>query len=146
VATQQRLINEYTDVAGGYLRASNWVPYGVSVGPLLAAIAAAQNAALQFSTLAVPVVGVAVPVGNLYRLTSDLALLNFQTAPGGSVQLAIPGPVAALFGPNSTVVDPSNGLAAAVIAAAIGTLCDASGGAVTAYISGSKSSRRTEQT
>lgn len=140
-----RWIMEYADVASGYLRTSNWLVAGLSPAALLPVIAAAQNAAMLFSTSALPVVGTGVPVGGQYHLCQDVALLNFATVPGTSVQLAIPGPMNAVFGVGSTVVDSTNPLVAAIIAAAIGLLADQAGNGVTAYISGSKASRRTEQ-
>lgn len=136
---------EYADVASGYLRTSNWLFNGLSPAPLLPLIAALQNAAMLFSTSALPVIGTATPVGGQYHLCQDVALLNFATVPGTSIQLAIPGPVNSVFGANSTVVDSTNPAVAALIAAVIGLVADPAGNAVTAYISGSKGSRRTEQ-
>jgi rRNA processing protein Gar1 len=52
----------------------------------------------------------------------------------------------AVFGPTSNVVDPLAPLTAALITAVIGTLTDVVGNVATAYVSGVKSSRRTEQT
>lgn len=140
-----RLINEYTDNSGGYLRTSNWIAAGMASGPLNASIQAAINAAFLYSTQGLPFIGTSTPGITQYHLCQDVALLNFATIPGTSLQLALPGPLVALFGPNSTVVDPTNPLVAAIIAQAIGVLADPAGNPVTAYISGSKASRRTEQ-
>lgn len=146
VPAPDRVIAEYTDVAAGFLRTSNWVQAGMASGPLYADIQAAINGAVQFVTQALPFIGVAVPSGAQYRLTQDLALLNFQTIPGVSIQVAIPSPKAVLFGPSSNVVDPTNPLVAAIIADVIAILSDVNGNAATAYIGGTKASRRTEQT
>jgi len=141
-----RLILEWLDNSQGFLRSSNWIVAGGASGPLNASLQAAANPILTYATQALPAIGAGTPGTTQYHLCQDVALLNFATIPGTSVQLVLPGPLAAVFGANSTVVDPTNALVAAIITQAIGTLADIAGNAVTAYISGSKSSRRTEQT
>lgn len=145
MANPERLINEYTDVQAAYLRTSNWLVAGSASGPLNGTIQAAMNAAFLFSTQGLPFIGTTTPVAGQYQSVQDVALLNFQTVPGTSVQLAIPAPQNAIFGANSTVVDPTNALVLAIIAQALGVLADVAGNPATAFISGSKSSRRTEQ-
>lgn len=140
-----RAIWEWTDVAAGFLRASNWFLPAGSSGALEVALQNASNAELLYATIAAPTVGAFTPVGGQYSLCQDVALFNFATVPGVSIQLVVPGPRNSLFGANSTVVDSTNALAAAIIAAAIGNLTDPAGNVATAFISGSKSSRRTEQ-
>lgn len=140
-----RGIFEWLDISGGFLRTSSWVLPAGSTGALEVALQNASNAELEYVTIAAPTVGATSPSGAQYRLCQDVALLNFATIPGTSIQVCIPAPQGALFGANSTVVDPTNPLVAAVIAGTIGVLADQAGNVVTAYISGSKSSRRTEQ-
>lgn len=140
-----RAFNEYVDQGGNFLRASNWVAAGSSLVALYAAIQNASNANLLYATSGAPIVGTLTPASALYPLVTDLALFNFQTVPGSGCQLVVPAPLASLFGPTSTVVDPTATLSAAVIAACIGLLTDVVGNPVTAFISGSKTSRRVEQ-
>jgi hypothetical protein len=140
-----RGIFEWVDVAAGFLRAASWVAPAGPTGPLELALQNASHGELLYVTIAAPTIGAAAPVGGQYHLCQDVALLNFATVPGTSIQVVIPAPIAAVFGPNSTVVESSNVLVAAVIAAVIGVLTDAAGNVVTAYIGGSKASRRTEQ-
>jgi hypothetical protein len=104
-----------------------------------------MNGAYLYVTSALPTIGTATPVAGQWDLTQDVALFNFQTIPGVTVQLAVPTPKLALFGANSTVIDPTAPLSAAIIAAAIGLLADAGGNAATAYAGGSKSQRTREQ-
>lgn len=143
--TQVRLISEWIDNAGGFLRASNWVFATPGLSALEAAVQAASNGVLQYSTFGLPAVSGATPGTGQYNLTSDLAVLVFQTGVGTGVRVAIPAPLSAIFGTNSNVVDPTNPTVAAIIAAVVGTLGDAGGNVVTAYVSGIKSSRRVEQ-
>jgi hypothetical protein len=133
-------------VSGGFLRTSNWVQFGTATGPLYADIQAAINGAVQFVTQALPFIGSTTPTGAQYRLAQDLALLNFQTIPGTSIQVAIPSPKSIIFGPSSNVVDPTSPLVAAIITQVLAVLADISGNPATAYIGGTKASRRTEQT
>jgi hypothetical protein len=141
----ERVIYEYEDVGGGFLRTSGWIGAGLSSGPLTSALQAGSNSNLLFVTQALPAIGTTTPLGAQYRLCQDVALFNFQTVAGTSIQIALPAPLLALFGANSTVVDATNALSASIIAAAIGTLADNAGNLATAFAGGSKSSRRTEQ-
>lgn len=145
MAAPDRGIFEWVDVAAGFLRASSWVAVGGATGPLEVALQNASNAELEYVTIATPTIGATTPTGAQYRLTQDVALLNFATVPGTSIQVTIPAPIAAVFGANSTVVDPTNALVLAVIAGVLGVLTDVAGNPATAYIGGSKASRRTEQ-
>lgn len=139
-----RLILEYQDLAGGFFRTANW--YGALASPaaLEAALQSATNANLLFATGGPVQVGATTPNGNQYFLTTDLAVLNFQTAAGGRVQIALPAPKASIFDPSGNTVDPANALVAAIIADAVGVLADSAGNPVTAYATGVRSSRRTE--
>jgi hypothetical protein len=145
MAAPDRLISEWIDIAASYLRTSNWIAAGQASGPLNGSVQSASNAILTFATQALPAIGSGTPSGAQYRLTEDVALMNFATVPGTTVQLVIPAPKAGIFGTGSTIVDPSGMLASAIITQAIGVLADLAGNAVTAYVSGSKGSRRTEQ-
>lgn len=141
-----RLISEWLDLAGGFIRAANWVFAPAGLGTYEAAVQACANAVLQFATSGIPTISGATPGSGQYDLVSDTAVLVFATAPGSDLKVVIPAPLGSIFGPSSNVVDPTNPLVAALIAAVVGTLGDAAGNAATAYISGVKSSRRTEQT
>lgn len=141
-----RAIWEWVDANGGFLRASDWVLPSASTGALEVAMQDASNAELLYATIAAPTVGATTPNTNQYWLVTDIAILNFATAPGLGFQLVIPGPNSAMFGPTSTVVDPTAPLTAAIISATLGVLTDQYGNVATAYISGSKASRRVEQT
>jgi hypothetical protein len=143
--TQVRLISEWIDNAGGFLRASSWVFATPGLATYEAAVQACSNAVLQFATNGIPSVSTATPGSGQYNLTTDTAVLIFQTGAGTGVRVVIPGPMNSIFGANSSVVDPTNASVAALIAAVIGTLGDAGGNVVTAYVSGIKSSRRSEQ-
>ena len=141
-----RAIWEWVDANGGFLRASDWVAPTASTGALEVAMQNASNAELLYATIAAPTVGAAAPGTNQYWLVTDIAVLNFATLPGLGFQLVIPGPNNSMFGPTSTVIDPTAPLTAALISAVIGVLADQYGNVATAYISGSKASRRVEQT
>jgi hypothetical protein len=87
------------------------------------------------------------PTAAQYHLVTDIAVLIFATSvPSSTINLVIPGPLATTFGPSSNVVNPLDPTVAALIAACIGNLSDLSGNVAIAYVSGVKSSRRTEQT
>lgn len=140
-----RGILEWIDIAGGFLRTSVWVDPGGSTGALEVALQDASNAELLYVTIAAPTVGATSPTGGQYHLCQDVALLNFATIPGTTIQVVVAGPKETVFGPNSTVVDATDPDVAAIIAGVVGVLADASGNVVTAFVSGSKSSRRVEQ-
>lgn len=145
MAAPQRTIWEWQDVAGGFLRASNWVGTLAGMPTLEAALQSDSNALLQFVTTGPPVVSGGSPTTGLYQLTSDLAVLIFSTAVGGTIRVVVPAPLVTTFGPSSNVVNPLDPATAAIIAAVIGTLSDVTGNLVTGYVSGIKSSRRVEQ-
>ena len=143
--TPDRAIWEWIDVAGGFLRSSNWVVPTASTGLLEVALQDASNANLEYTTIAAPTVSATTPVGGQYSLVYDIALLLFATVPGTTIAVVVPGPLATTFGPSSNVVNPLDPNVAAIISSAIGVLADPAGNPVTAYVSGIKSSRRTEQ-
>ena len=145
MAAPDRAFNEYTDIAGNFLRSSNWIVAGSNLVALYAAIQNACNANLAIATAGTPIIGTFGPTDADYPLAADIALFNFQTVPGSGCQLVIPAPAVGLFGPTNTVIDPTATLSAAIIAACTGLLTDVVGNPVTAFISGSKGSRRVEQ-
>lgn len=140
-----RVILEWLDAAGGFLRSANWYDDGVGVAAFEAAMQDASNCNLQYATGAVPEIGVTTPGTTTYFLTTDVAVLVFATVPGGTVRVVVPGPLESMFGADGNTVDPTSTPAADIIAAVIGSLADSGGNVVTAYVSGVKSSRRTEQ-
>jgi|SRR5215472_5775692 len=144
--TNVRLIDEWLDQSGGFIRAASWVFAPAGLAAYEAAIQACSNAVLQFSTNGIPTISGATPATGQYDLVQDLAVLIFATVPGATVRVTIPAPLATNFGPSSNVVDPTDPNVAALIAAVIGTLGDVNGNVVTAYVSGIKVSRRAEQT
>jgi len=140
-----RVIWEWTDDAGGFLRASNWIDAAAHLGFVDVPLQGASNAQLTYSTAATPAVSPFAPVAAQYHLVTDLAVLVFATGTGSTFQVVVPGPMVAVFGPTSNVVDPLAPLTAALIAGVIGVLTDVLGNVATAYVSGVKSSRRVEQ-
>lgn len=144
--TQVRVIWEWVDNAGGFLRASNWVFATPGLAALEAAIQACANPNLEYVTNGIPTVSTATPGTAQYNLVNDTAVLIYATSVGNNVRIVIPGPLNTIFGAFSNVVDPTNPLVVALNTAVIGTLGDASGNVVTAYVQGIKASRRTEQT
>lgn len=136
---------EWQDVAGGFLRASNWIAAG-SIATIDAPLQLNSNAQLLYATEGIANVSPFAPTSAQYHLVTDIAVLVFQTVPGTTVSLVIPGPLATTFGPSSNVVNPLDPNVAALIAAVVGNVADNAGNVVTAYVSGVKSSRRTEQT
>lgn len=144
--TNVRYIAEWIDNAGGFIRQGGWVfaPAGLVVYE--AAVQACSNAVLQYFTNGIPSISGASPGTGQYNLVNDLAVLTFATVPGSTIQVSIPAPFNTIFGPSSNVVDPTNPLIVALIAAVIGTLGDVNGHAATAYVSGIKVSRRVELT
>ncbi len=136
---------EWLDVAGAYLRSGSWLAIAGVSGALTAALQAGSNANLYLTTRGAPIVGTTTPAGSLYPYVQDIAQFVFVTAALTQVALTVPAPVASMFGAGGQTVDPTDALAAAIIAAAIGNLSDINGSPVTGFLSGTKSSRRTEQ-
>lgn len=146
LAVVDRVIWEWVDDAGGFLRSSNWINAAANLAVVDAPLQLASNAQLAFATAATPAISPFAPTAAQYHLVTDLAVLVFATVPGTTIQVVVPGPLATTFGPSSNVVNPLDPTTAALIAAVIGTLADNLGNVATAYVSGIKSSRRTEQT
>jgi len=70
---------------------------------------------------------------------SDVAWLTFTKASGELVKVAIPAPLASIFLADGETVDPTQ--VAALITAVIANVVDASGNAVTAYVSGLRNTK-----
>lgn len=79
------------------------------------------------------------PAGGVFADVVDLARLTFTDAGGNLTTLALPAPTLSIFEADSVTVDPTQ--IAAIIAAAVGSLCTASGGLVTAYVGGTRNQR-----
>ncbi len=141
-----RVIWEWIDDAGGFLRASNWCVRPAAIAGVDGQLQLNSNAALQMATAGTPLISSFTPIGVQYHLVTDLAQLLFATVPGTTIQVVVPGPLVTTFGPSSNVVNPLDPNVAALIASVVGVLTDNIGNPVTAYVSGVKSSRRTEQT
>ena len=140
-----RLIAEFVDVAGGYLRSGNWGASSAISLPYTTALAACSNANLNAFTAGVALTSSPAASSGAYPLVTDVAVLNFVSVALGRVQLTIPSPVASIFGSDGVTVDPTNPLVAALISAATGYLADVNGNPVSAFMQGVKSSRRVEQ-
>lgn len=79
------------------------------------------------------------PTSAVFADVSDLARLTFTDASGSLATLALPAPQQSIFKPDSVTVDPS--AIADIITAAVGHLCTAAGGLVTAYVAGTRNLR-----
>lgn len=141
-----RLINEWNDIAGGFLRTGNWVDTAGGLASLQAAIEACSNDTMTYSTSGAPRAGGNVATAALYFLTTDTVVLTFTTTdPAQKVRLIIPGPKSSIFKSDGATVDPTSTLIVALTSAAVGTLSTLSGADVVSFSQGVKSSRRTEQ-
>lgn len=79
-------------------------------------------------------VQIPAPAVAVYQSVFDAALLTFVTAFGNYVTYMLFAPKSLVFMADQETVDPT--ASAVLIAACIGALVDASGNAVTAYVSG----------
>ena len=140
-----RIIWEWIDTAGGFIRASNWIDRSASPATLEADLQFDSNGLLQYTTKGTPLISGGSPATGLYQYVQDVAVLVFQTVPGTTVRVVVPAPLSTTFGPDSNIVDPTDTNVSAIIAAVTGVLCDAGGNVVTSYISGIKTSRRVDQ-
>ena len=145
--TQNRTFWEWQDVAGGFHRSQTWNNNsGFALGALEGVLSGISNAGLQFVTSAVPDVAISSPTADVtWQLTQDLAVILFDTASGGVVQLIVPAPHEGIFKPDTLVVDPGNAAIIALTAAAVASMTSVGGDAVTGFNQGVRSSRRTEQ-
>lgn len=141
---QPRLFGEYTDVAGNFLRSSNWVSAAGGLAALQSALQAATNSNLLYFTAGTPTVGVVTPTDSLYPLATDVAIFNFSTSAGTAVRVTVPAPLASMFTPYGSV-DAGNPAAAAVIAAVTGCLGDSAGNLASIFQGGSRGRRTVEQ-
>jgi hypothetical protein len=140
-----RLIMEYTDASGAYLRASNWIAIGGSLAALVAAVQACSNTNITFATSNQPLVGTATPGLGLYPSLFDGALFSYQTGPGQAMQFFLPAPLGSLFSANGVQIDTANPLIIALNTAIAANLTDPAGNSPSALISAVKTSRRSDQ-
>jgi len=82
------------------------------------------------------------PPGGTYRTVGDAAILTFQDAGGNLVDITLPAPDSSIFLADQETVDGSQ--IAAIIAAVVGTVDTASGGVVTAFVGGTRRTRKGE--
>lgn len=140
-----RVIDEWVDFAGGFLRSSSWLAAGGSDSAIAVALQNVSNALLQFQTAANPIIGTLTATDALYGSVQDVAQLVFATIPGSQIQVVVPAPLASMFGAGGLTVDPTDPGTAALIAAVLANLTDIAGNPATGYVSGQKGSRRREQ-
>jgi len=142
--TSDRVIWEFTDGSGGFLRSSNWLQAGQTPTTLATDAQASNNGNLLYVTSGTPTVGTQTPGSALYPLVRDLAQFNFSTGAGTRVVFVLPAPLSTMFNTDGTI-NPADPNAAAIIADCLATLSDSSGNAASIYQGGFKASRSTEQ-
>lgn len=140
-----RIILEYADVAGAFLRAQNWLQLTGFPLSFAAAVQAATNANLAFVTYGQPIVGTTTPSGSMYQSVQDILLVTMQTTSGSYVQMAIPAPLGSMFLSGGTVIDPTNTFWMNLLASIKLNVTDSAGNAATTLVSAVKSSRRSDQ-
>jgi hypothetical protein len=112
---------------------------------LVAAIQAATNANLGFTTTGQPIVGAGPPVAAQYQSVQDVLIVTLQTGLPSYVQVTIPAPVGSMFLAGGVVVDPANATWIALLAALTSYVTDTAGNPATVLVSAVKSSRRSDQ-
>lgn len=105
-----------------------------SASALEVALESKSNAAVQMDWAGDTVFYTPTPVGGTYANVTDSAVLIFQDGGGLLVYLTLPAPLESIFHTDSETVDPAQ--VATITAAAIGTLCSASGALVTSFVGG----------
>jgi len=138
-----RLITEWIDAKGTYLRAGNWALIGGSPATLFAAMVGASNAQISFQTQGQPFQDLSAPVDALYATNQDTLQLTLITSALTYVQLVIPAPVASLFTTGGVNVDTTSA-AYLALAAAVVNLTDSAGNPVTGISAAAKSQRRVD--
>ena len=136
---------EYSDTSGAFLRSSSWLNPAGSQAVVTAAVQAATNANVVFSTVQFPLVGATTPGTGLYPSVQDGLLITYQTIPGTQFQFFLPAPLATLFLPGGILVNPTDPTWVALEVALHANLTDIAGNTVTGLVSAVKSSRRLEQ-
>lgn len=119
--------------ANGRTRAT-YVNSTAGSGGIQGQIGLISNASVQRAWNGTVSTPVPTPVTGDYQNVADYAQLVFQTAAGDLVYLTVVAPMAAIFLADQETVNPA--AIAALIAACVGTLTDASGNPVTAYVGG----------
>jgi hypothetical protein len=140
-----RGIAEYIDVAGAFLRSSNWLQVTRTPGVLEAAIQAATRSNLAFFTSGQPTVGTATPSGAQYQSAQDVLLITMQSAPGVYVQVTVPAPKSTLFLAGGIQYDPADADWIVLLAAIQTSVTDINGNAALTLVSAVKSNRRPDQ-
>lgn len=136
---------EYTDQAGGFVRTSNSVAAGGLPAGFDTALETLTNANVGAITDGTPTPPGPVAGSGQYSLCTTTAVLNFLSSSGAGIQVTIPAPVAAMFGPDGVTVNAASVPVAAFIALCIGFLVDGAGNPCTSFNTGVKSSRKVEQ-
>jgi hypothetical protein len=137
-----RLITEWIDARGGFIRAGNWAAIGGSPATVFAAMVAASNAVIANQTQGQPFQDLSAPVDALYPTVQDTLQLTCITAALTYTQVVIPAPIAALFQTGSVNVDFSSAAFTALQTALVGNITDQAGSPVTAISAAVKSQRR----
>lgn len=78
--------------------------------------------------------GTPVPVAAAYATVNDFAVLTYETGAGTLVYITVPAPLSSIFLADGETVDAT--AIAALTTAVVGTVTDASGNAVTAFVAG----------
>ena len=138
-----RLITEWIDSKGTYLRSGNWAKIGGSSAAIFAAMVGASNAQITFQTQGQPFQDLSAPVDALYSTSQDTLQLTLITTALTYTQLVIPAPIASLFTAGGINVDTTSA-AYLALAAAVVNLTDSGGNAVTAISAAVKSQRRVD--
>lgn len=116
----------------------NPAPAPGTVAGLMTAMRAASDCGLWAFKMAPAELVDEAPEDGPYPTVKDVALLIFRTSAGTTIRLNVPGPKAAMFVAGSNRVDPDAPIAAAVIAAVMGSLSDAAGNPATTFIQGTR--------
>jgi len=143
VTPADRLITEWQDSKGTYLRAGNWAKIGGSAATLFSAMVGASNAQVVFQTQGQPFQDLSAPLDALYSTNQDTLQLTLITTALTYTQLVIPAPVASLFTAGGVNVDTTSA-AYLALAAAVVNLTDPAGNVVTGISAAAKSQRRVD--
>lgn len=86
------------------------------------------------------VTGAVSPPGATFQNVADVAILTYTTAGGNLVDITLPAPLASIFLADQVTVDVTK--ITALNTAVIGTVTDAGGNVVTAYVGGTRQRQR----
>lgn len=127
--------------ANGYTRLA-LLNGNAGLGAVQAALAAQSNAAPLNCVESALTVYTPAPPGGVYRTVGDAAILTYQDAGGDLVDITLPAPLASVFLADGQTVDSA--AIAAVSAAVIGTVVTGAGNPVTAYVAGTRRTKKME--